>query len=312
MTQTANPSVAVPEWDKIARDITCPLCEYNLRGLAEARCPECGSQFTWRDLLDDHRQPHPYLFEHHPARNIWSFWKTAVGGLRPERFWKTLTPLQPSRPQRLLLYWFIALAAGLLAPAMLAIQSNVDRTFGSPSARILGRRFGGTQIVDVLHPGFGSFWLLRFNTEQLMVAIAGVRFYLTPTKGEVLGAGVIVAWPIATILALMIFQASLRRAKIKPIHVMRCVIYSSDGTIWLGIGAVLMMAIYCALAASGAKAYWFSPIFIEMTLLTMWVVFFAWRLKAAIRLYMQMDRPGAVVLATQIILVLALLCICLN
>ena len=31
--------------------LTCPACGYNLTGLAEARCPECGSRFTLDELL---------------------------------------------------------------------------------------------------------------------------------------------------------------------------------------------------------------------------------------------------------------------
>lgn len=31
--------------------ITCPTCGYNLTGLAESRCPECGSKFTLDELL---------------------------------------------------------------------------------------------------------------------------------------------------------------------------------------------------------------------------------------------------------------------
>lgn len=31
--------------------ITCPTCGYNLTGLNEARCPECGSKFTLDELL---------------------------------------------------------------------------------------------------------------------------------------------------------------------------------------------------------------------------------------------------------------------
>jgi len=31
--------------------LTCPTCGYNLTGLSEARCPECGSKFTINDLL---------------------------------------------------------------------------------------------------------------------------------------------------------------------------------------------------------------------------------------------------------------------
>ena len=31
--------------------VTCPTCGYNLTGLADARCPECGSRFTLDELL---------------------------------------------------------------------------------------------------------------------------------------------------------------------------------------------------------------------------------------------------------------------
>ncbi len=31
--------------------VTCPTCGYNLTGLAEARCPECGTRFTLDELL---------------------------------------------------------------------------------------------------------------------------------------------------------------------------------------------------------------------------------------------------------------------
>jgi hypothetical protein len=31
--------------------LVCPACGYNLTGLREARCPECGAQYTLNDLL---------------------------------------------------------------------------------------------------------------------------------------------------------------------------------------------------------------------------------------------------------------------
>jgi hypothetical protein len=31
--------------------LVCPTCGYNLTGLREARCPECGAQFTLNELL---------------------------------------------------------------------------------------------------------------------------------------------------------------------------------------------------------------------------------------------------------------------
>ncbi len=36
--------------------ICCPVCGYNMTGLREARCPECGSRFTLDQLLT--AQPH--------------------------------------------------------------------------------------------------------------------------------------------------------------------------------------------------------------------------------------------------------------
>jgi DNA-directed RNA polymerase subunit RPC12/RpoP len=31
--------------------IACPTCGYNLTGLSESRCPECGNRFTLDELL---------------------------------------------------------------------------------------------------------------------------------------------------------------------------------------------------------------------------------------------------------------------
>ena len=52
-TQTAFdlPPGLPPDW-VLDRDLPCPQCRYNLRGLREARCPECGGQFRWQALLD--------------------------------------------------------------------------------------------------------------------------------------------------------------------------------------------------------------------------------------------------------------------
>src|SRR5437588_13128653 len=109
MTQTeATCSYDRPDWATCDEQIVCPLCEYDLRGLSEPTCPECGYRFVWPDLLDPARRRHPYLFEHHPNHNVWSFRKTILGTLRPRRFWTSLVASQPSRPRRLVLYWLVA------------------------------------------------------------------------------------------------------------------------------------------------------------------------------------------------------------
>src|ERR1700704_1708392 len=108
----------VPDWTSQQAEISCPMCDYNLRGLTEPRCPECGYRFEWKDLLDAKLRPHPYLFEHHPERNFKSFWQTARGGLRPLSFWRELHPAMPSKPRRLITYWCLATSFGAIAIAL--------------------------------------------------------------------------------------------------------------------------------------------------------------------------------------------------
>ena len=45
-------SAPPPDWSAITETIRCPLCDYDLRGLIEPRCPECGYQFVWPEVLD--------------------------------------------------------------------------------------------------------------------------------------------------------------------------------------------------------------------------------------------------------------------
>src|SRR5207237_5848404 len=76
-----------PDWSIHYGEYLCPLCEYNLRGLADARCPECGHRFDWRDITNRDLH-HPYLFEHHPAHNFKSFFRALLGSFSPLIFWR--------------------------------------------------------------------------------------------------------------------------------------------------------------------------------------------------------------------------------
>ena len=90
----SNTNITTPP---VEEDLLCPLCEYNLRGLTEARCPECGYRTTWEELRK--RPPlHPYLFEHYPKRNFVSFVRTVFGSLLPRRFWRVVGTHQTMSP----------------------------------------------------------------------------------------------------------------------------------------------------------------------------------------------------------------------
>lgn len=42
---TEAPPAGSPDWATLHEDVRCPLCDYDLRGLTEPRCPECGYRF---------------------------------------------------------------------------------------------------------------------------------------------------------------------------------------------------------------------------------------------------------------------------
>src|SRR5439155_6066601 len=117
MTATAAP----PDWQTLQHDIVCPLCGYNLRGLSEPICPECGYRFEWRVILDDSLKLHPYLFEHHPERDVSSFADTLIATLSPRRFWAKLHPVQTLSRRRLLIYWIACTAPVIIATVAVAL-----------------------------------------------------------------------------------------------------------------------------------------------------------------------------------------------
>lgn len=302
-----------------ARDqLVCPLCEYSLRGLVEPRCPECGYAFDWGELTDPSRRLHPYLFEHHPESN-WRAWRRSlVGGLRPGRFWRELHPAQASRPGRLALYAVLC-AATLLITVIAGVgltAYRIEAEFAQERARsatawrkqpgVIRLPGGGfrlrtaaeiQQMIDASWPPLGSAAFFRHVRRDHEVRWAG------------LAALTLLAWPVLTLATLMIFHQSMAAARVRPIHVARCVVYSADVLVWAGLGLLVLLA--ADVAFNGAARAGFESASSTVARL-LWLATFliaAWRLAVAYRLYLRMDRPFLTILAAQIIVALALLLI---
>jgi hypothetical protein len=267
-----------PDWAAQREDLACPLCGYNLRGLSEPRCPECGCRFRWADLRDPARCAHPFLFEHHPERNGWSFWKTAFGGLRPVRFWRSLAPAQPQRPLRLVIYWLLSAFVALLCVAgiyLLGYWRLHDR-YRAMATVFRPRRpytpIGLWELLDFTGPGYLVWWAWGF------------------------------LWPWLTFLALMVFRMSMRRARVKSVHVLRCVLYSADGLLWGGVSLLLIAA---AASVSGRIE---SPGPVVGVLYAIAVcgcaALVVGRLCVAYDRYLRFDHPWVTVLASQAIVIL--------
>ena len=312
---------ASPDWAAIGYDVLCPLCEYNLRGLIEPRCPECGYRFDWPEVLNPQRGWHPYLFEHHPERNWWSYRQTVRGACRSRRFWQSLHPSQPSRPSRMLIYWLIGAGALMMVSVLFLVPNAV---YGIRVCNV--RR---AHQVDILKQGlmdsrgliayYGSLeaYLDRFYPTGLtylkrsLTGGGAIRWYRSRFVPLVLA--VLLVWPWLSLGAMMIFQASMRRGRLKPIHLARSVLYSFDPSAWAALLVVACLATTVApflfvpsvqTLSRGNPDYVIRQTFGWIGLAVAWS---AWRLRMACKCYLRFTWPTATVLATQAITFMAAL-----
>ena len=260
----ARDDIPAPVADPADEDVLCPMCDYNLRGLSEPRCPECGYQFFWIDLLDPRRKLHPYLFEHHPRRNIWSFYRTLIGGLRPRRFWTSLLPSQPSRLGRLWVYCIVTSLIALAGPVGQLLRETVNNYLG------------GEPLWDAL-------------SVTLEASGSIVPLFVIAT--------VFLAWTGLTYWTMMIFGTSMELAKVNSSHVKRCVIYGQDVCVFYGV-FVFLAGIFAP-----RQTIWAPQVVVQWAVWALFasVIIFAYRLCQAYHRYMRFHRPVAMVIATQII-----------
>jgi hypothetical protein len=193
-----------------------------------------------------------------------------------------LHPMQRARSGRLFLYGlWIAMIASL--PAL--VQTVVET---APSA--------------------GTFW---YDTWRRQLAWEGAKSFplsiLTDSlwlgrPAEQLVIGYVIATvslPVAMYLLLMIFQWTMRRVRVRRMHVIRCIVYGADVLVWPVIPlCVLVCAAGFAFAWSEALAWAMIVIFPVV-----WGVM-AWRLGHAYQNYLRFDHPWATIGSVQIILIM--------
>jgi hypothetical protein len=113
------------------------------------------------------------------------------------------------------------------------------------------------------------------------------------------------ALPWLTFASLMMFQMSMRRAKVRTAHVLRCAIYTGGTWFWasLAVGASSLIM----LLLSGLSP--FAAAVVREVLLTISLVVFlaiTYQLAVAYRRYLRFPHAVATVLAAQFVAMLAL------
>ncbi len=104
-----------PDWDAIGFDVLCSRCAYNLKTLTAPRCPECGLEFVWRDVIGVGSAGNSLLFEYAWRRKPLRAWLwTAMLGLFPGRFWRRVPVHAPPRRGPLVAMLALAIPGSLI------------------------------------------------------------------------------------------------------------------------------------------------------------------------------------------------------
>jgi hypothetical protein len=116
-------------------------------------------------------------------------------------------------------------------------------------------------------------------------------------------------WPWLTGAALMLFQWSMRRARVKPVHVWRCVVYCADVLVATAVVYIYMIAERELNHWGGAWPVRWSPSALFDSVWP-WVAvallgLVSYRLIVAYRLYLRFNHVIATVVASQVIVALA-------
>lgn len=258
-----------PNWEAIDPEKAphCPLCEYNLYGLTQARCPECGCRLSWRKLSATTAEHHPYLYEHHATNRRWAYCRTVRELWQGRQFWTELRPEHPVFVRRLATYWLTGFLLMLLAiVAGLSLQYGLERCI----------------LVDY----------------SLIPASSVAEFLEQAGAVSAVAGALATSWALSMFLAFNIFRITLRRARVSPRQVWRCVVYSFDPIVPATLVPVLVSlsaAYTMGVAIVGIQTYrysfWHGSV---LGLLYFGTVYTVWhqRFMLACTHYLQLSHPA--------------------
>ncbi len=268
-------AVAVP-----IEQLTCLHCKYHLYGLTETRCPECGESFTWQEVLDHyHRQQKPlfeYRWRRKPFRSLVRTWWST---LRPTKFWSQIDMHDPPCviPLLSLACLYTAILHALVAISLATgnqIYYWMQQTSYRTSIRLLW--FGGTQ---------------RTFLQNVFALLDDVYDNLLETQFVI----ALAAWMISSYLALLIFQQSMRRFKVRNVHLVRVWIYSFP------MIPLMTLAITFGFPFAVGRMYVRLPDALPSIILIIAVALVVRSIQVAYKKYLLMPHSWAVAICTQII-----------
>jgi hypothetical protein len=208
----------------------CPRCGYDQSGEIaawergehpacplEGRCTECALEFRWCDLLNPRLAGRSRFFEVAEWGLAGSAVRTALRTLRPRSFWAWVRMEHPIAPRRLALLVLVATACTYAAMVLIATVLGV--AIGFRSRGMLSLSYGWwdrvSPVDDLLRWFQYAAWPLRTRYDW----ISGARGVHPLPVIALLAAALMPA-------TFLLLPQSLRRAKVRRIHLVRAGAYS--------------------------------------------------------------------------------------
>ncbi|NLE58225.1 MAG: hypothetical protein GX616_07690 [Planctomycetes bacterium] len=272
-----------PAWDAISFEVGCSRCGYNLRMLPQPRCPECGLEFDWRDVLDASAWRSEFLFEHHWRHRFFGSWlKTTWAGLRPFRFWRNVSIHDRIHPDPL---WFLLLTSVLWFPITMKLVAWLGWLAAEAALQVAGK-------YESMRP----LW------ELLNVArrhLSGVRFELSDLDEVVWTLGFLLTGLLAALAMLCGLRQTIGQCRLRTVQLLRVVAYASaPAFICLGVCFVLVTVLIDTVPRSAPSSLQVCVRIGAMTVFTMCPAFF---LFAGLRRYLHLPHAALAAFAAALV-----------
>jgi hypothetical protein len=238
---SSNDAPALPD-----RDLPCPLCDYNLRGIAEPRCPECGHTFDFADLLGGHIPPR-WLYEHRRGWAPGALMLTWMRSLRPRAFWSSVRPTLAIHRARLIAYVLQLIALAAILSWLPLFSYGIVREMGHQ--RTARQQLLATMLDETgqLRPEMGERaamragetvdeFIDRFLPSPWLSALWYAGSTWRPMQRLLMG---ILAWAVLSVVMLVSFRKAFGKPDVNIWHLWRVAIYSGD---FLLVGWAFLLA----------------------------------------------------------------------
>lgn len=283
------------------RGVECPLCGYDQEGALAAfrdaaawpvqgRCPECGLEWFWGDLLHPGKRLPEWFVESLRRAALPAAVRTWRRALRPRRFWQEMRVPWPVRRGRLVLFAALALVLAYVVAAAAGAWMGYMSWAGAQMVAAGGLGLGTPGLEFVL---------------QVVWPVGSGGYY---AREGPFGPSVVLAlmWLVLMPAPFLLLRDTFMTVRVRRVHLLRIWAYSLAA--WPPV-VLVCAALQVAVALIRRNLTWGSPgsmqfMWWELTnivaradwlvvLLTgVWVGWFWWQ---AIRVYLRLPHARAVV-----------------